>query len=76
MDFLGCRVFPRHMVLNRRSRVRFRRKLRGLERAYLHRASSTSASCSRRATALVAFTRTPGAFELAIPPERARINWR
>ena len=27
MDFLGCRVFPHYMTLNRRRRVRFRRKL-------------------------------------------------
>ena len=31
MDFLGCRVFPGYSVLNRRSRYRFRKKLR-----YLH----------------------------------------
>ena len=30
MDFLGLRIYPTHMILNRRSRVRFRRKLRAL----------------------------------------------
>lgn len=28
MDFLGCRIFPGYSTLNRRSRVRFRRKLK------------------------------------------------
>ncbi len=41
MDFLGCRVFPRQLALNRRSRTRFRRKLVALDAA-LARASMLS----------------------------------
>lgn len=59
MDFLGCRVFPSHLALNRRSRRRFRRKLADSEAE--HAAGRLSeADLQRRATALVAFTRTPG----------------
>lgn len=32
VDFLGCRVFPNHLTLNHRSRVRFRRKYQRLQR--------------------------------------------
>jgi RNA-directed DNA polymerase len=59
MDFLGCRVFPHYTILNRRSRVRFGRKLRELESAYESGAIDERALQSR-ATALVAFTRTSG----------------
>jgi RNA-directed DNA polymerase len=59
LDFLGCRVFPSHMVLNRRARVRFRRKLKALEHAFLT-GQVDEAVLQERATALVAFTRTPG----------------
>jgi hypothetical protein len=59
MDFLGCRVFPTHLTLNRRSRVRFRRKLRALEDAFLDGGIDES-TLQQRATALVAFTRTGG----------------
>jgi RNA-directed DNA polymerase len=59
MDFLGCRVFRWHTILNRRSRVRFRRKLGALQRR--HDAGFISeAQLQQRGTALVAFTRTPG----------------
>jgi hypothetical protein len=59
MDFLGGRVFPRYIILNRRSRVRFRRKLRALEVA--HRAGRIDElSLQQRASALIAYTRTPG----------------
>ena len=34
MDFLGCRLYRRHLILSRRSRRRFRRKLIGLERLF------------------------------------------
>jgi hypothetical protein len=34
MDFLGCRLFPAHMIPNRRSRIRFRRKWRALSEAF------------------------------------------
>ncbi|MGB2610532.1 MAG: hypothetical protein WBC80_16275, partial [Isosphaeraceae bacterium] len=59
LDFLGCRVFPGRLELNRRSRVRFRRKLKGLEGAFLAGQIDESA-LQQRATALVAFARTPG----------------
>jgi hypothetical protein len=59
MDFLGCRVFPRHITLNRRSRVRFRRKLRGLEHTY-GKGELDEDILQQRATAMVAFTRVPG----------------
>jgi hypothetical protein len=59
MDFLGCRIFPSHMVLNRRSRVRFRRKLRALERA-CRAGRIDELRLQERATALVAFTATAG----------------
>ncbi len=55
MGFLGCRVYSSHVTLNRRSRRRFRRKLRWLERE--HRAGRLGeAELQRRGTALVAFT--------------------
>jgi RNA-directed DNA polymerase len=56
MDFLGCRVFPTHVSLNRRSRVRFRRQLRWLEREHAD-GRLDELSLQQRATALVAFTR-------------------
>lgn len=59
MDFLGARVFPTHVTLNRRSRVRFRRKLFDLEsRAAAGQLSDTE--LQQRATALVAFARSAG----------------
>jgi RNA-directed DNA polymerase len=57
LDYLGCRVFPEHLTLNRRSRLRFRRKLVALESAY-DRGRLDEAELQHRATALVAFTRT------------------
>lgn len=59
MDFLGCRVFPTHLSLNRRSRVRFRRKLQSLESAH-DRGEISDQQRQQRATALVAFTRAAG----------------
>jgi hypothetical protein len=59
MDYLGCRVFRHHLILNRRSRLRFRRKLAWLERAHLAGALD-SAALQHRVTSLVAFTRTAG----------------
>jgi hypothetical protein len=56
MDFLGCRVYPSHVTLNRRSRVRYRRKLRWLE--HEHREGRIDeVSLQQRASALVAFAR-------------------
>lgn len=56
MDFLGCRVKPSHVSLNRRSRVRLGRGLRRLEREHLagHLAGP---ELQQRATALIAFAR-------------------
>jgi RNA-directed DNA polymerase len=56
MDFLGCRVFRRHVTLNRRSRRRYRRKLFWLEQEF---ATGRIGEQERqqRATALVASTR-------------------
>jgi RNA-directed DNA polymerase len=59
MDFLGCRIFRNHLVLNRRSRVRFRRKLRHLELAWLTGVLD-EAELQGRATALTAFVRSAG----------------
>ena len=59
LDYLGCRVFPTHLVLNRRSRVRFRRKWQRLERQHAG-GSLSEAELQARVTALVAFTRTAG----------------
>ncbi len=33
VDFLGCRIWPTHVKLNRRSKRRLRRRIRLLERA-------------------------------------------
>jgi hypothetical protein len=59
MDFLGCRVFPEHTTLSRRSRVRFRRKLLSLEHAHLA-GRIDDITLQQRASSLVAFTRPPG----------------
>ena len=59
MDFLGARVFPTHVILNRRSRLRFRRKLFDLESLYAAGALSDT-ELQHRATALVAFARSAG----------------
>lgn len=59
MDFLGCRVFRRHVTLSRRSKRRFRWKLVALERAH-EDGELDEGELQRRATALTAFTRTPG----------------
>ncbi len=59
MDFLGCRLYRWHMVLNRRSRRRFRRRLAWLERRYAA-GEMTERQLQDRATALTAFTQTPG----------------
>jgi RNA-directed DNA polymerase len=55
MDFLGCRVFPGYSVLNRRSRYRFRKKVR-----HLHMRSAvgtlSESELQQRLQALSAFT--------------------
>jgi hypothetical protein len=59
LDFLGCRVFPHHVTLNRRSRVRFRKKLLALDSA-LAAGHVTEAGYQARAAALVAFATAAG----------------
>ncbi len=60
VDFLGCRVFADHVALNRRSRVRFRRKMASLEADYLE-GRIGERELQERATSLIAFTRAAGA---------------
>jgi RNA-directed DNA polymerase len=56
MDFLGNRVYPSHVTLNRRGRIRFRRKLCALERE--HAAGRLDEpELQQHATALIAFAR-------------------
>jgi retron-type reverse transcriptase len=59
VDFLGCRVYENRMTLSHRSRSRFARKLRHLELQLL-RGQITELEIQQRATAMLAFTRTPG----------------
>jgi RNA-directed DNA polymerase len=59
LEFLGCRVTPNCVTLNRRSRRRFRSKLRALEHAHLDGGIGGD-DLQRRATALLAFTRHDG----------------
>lgn len=59
MDFLGCRVFPTHLVLNRRSRVRYRRRLARLE-ALWEQGRMDEAELQQRVTAATAFVCTAG----------------
>jgi hypothetical protein len=59
MEFLGCRVFAHHRTLNRRSRVRFRRRLGRLEDSY-HAGVIDEHQLQAQATSLVAFTRSAG----------------
>jgi hypothetical protein len=59
MDFLGVRVFPDHLRLSRRSKVRYVRKLRRYERQFLE-GKWSERELQRRVEALTAFLRTPG----------------
>lgn len=59
MDFLGCRVFPTHLELNRRSKTRLRRKLNALEEAHLGE-EIAEPELQQRATSLLAFTTAGG----------------
>jgi hypothetical protein len=59
VDFLGFRIFPSHIALNRRSRVRFRRRLVGLEKDYML-GYIEMPELSRRAMALNAFATSSG----------------
>ncbi len=81
MDFLGCRVFRHHMILNRRSRRRLRRKLSLLEKWYAAGVMGAG-ELQERATAVMAFARTAGVSswrlrhgviqQLAVSGQRAR----
>jgi hypothetical protein len=55
VDFLGCRVWPDHVTLNRRSRVRFQRKMQWLEQQFLA-GEIDATELQARTTSLVAFT--------------------
>jgi RNA-directed DNA polymerase len=55
LDFLGCRVFPDHLQLNRRSRHRYRARLRDLDRQYASGTISES-ELQKRSEALTSFT--------------------
>ena len=58
LDFLGSRVFPSHITLNRASRSRFRTQVKRLHR--LHEAGeATEGDLQHRLGALVAWTRSP-----------------
>ncbi len=57
MNFLGCRVFPTHVELNRTSKIRFRTKLRAYQRLVLSGAMSAS-ELQMKVDALLAFTRS------------------
>jgi hypothetical protein len=59
LDFLGCRVYPNRISLNRRSRDRFRRKLAALE-AMHGQGTINARELQQRGTALVAFARAGG----------------
>ena len=59
IDFLGARVFPRHLTLSRRSRVRGRRRLMTLERLWLAGKISDQ-ELQDRATAVIAFLQAGG----------------
>ena len=60
VDFLGCRVLPRNLTLNRRSRVRFRRRLVKLNQQF-NEDHLDELQLQQRATALIAFTESAGA---------------
>jgi hypothetical protein len=57
VDFLGCRIYHSHLIMNRPSRVRYRRKLLQLE-ALFEGGKISSLELQQRATALTAFTLT------------------
>jgi len=42
LDFLGCRIYPTHTTLSRRSRGRYRRRVRLLTRAFRPTATGTT----------------------------------
>ena len=63
VDFLGYRVFPSHLLLNHRSRERFRHKIRELD-CRLANGECTELEYQRQATALTAFVRHADSYNL------------
>ncbi len=59
LDFLGARLFPTHTILNRRSRVRYQRRLRDLDRKLANEVIDER-EYQQRATALTAFASSSG----------------
>ncbi len=59
MSFLGCRVLPARLVLNRRSRRRFEQRLASINEQF-QSGQLDEVELQARATALVAFTQTEG----------------
>ena len=59
MNFLGCRAFPTHLLLNRASRVRMRRRWRNVEEQFTN-GEITEAELQTQATALMSYMQTPG----------------
>ena len=59
IGFLGCRVFPNYLVLDRRSRRRFKAKLGELSQEYRN-GKVSEIDCQQRATAMIAFARAGG----------------
>jgi RNA-directed DNA polymerase len=59
LDFLGARLFPKHMTLNRRSRLRYQRRLRDLD-CRLADDLIDEREYQQRATALTAFASMDG----------------
>jgi RNA-directed DNA polymerase len=59
VSFLGCRLFPEHVELNRRSKMRWRTRVRFLEKAY-RLGLVSDLELQQRLTALTAFTKAAG----------------
>ena len=59
LEFLGARVYPDHLKLSRRSRRRFRRKLRDLE-TELVLGARPAREFQERSSSLLAFVRAGG----------------
>ncbi|TVS09656.1 MAG: RNA-directed DNA polymerase [Planctomycetaceae bacterium] len=60
VDFLGCRIFRRHVTLSRRSRRRFKQRIGAIENDFAC-GKNTEAEMQRRVDAVVAFSRAADA---------------
>lgn len=60
ISFLGCRLFPNHVELNRRSKQRWQRRVRFLEKAY-RLGLISDLDLQKRLASLTAFARGGGA---------------